>query len=103
MSVGPQLVLSPDQRALLNALCDHLAATRQSCMSGKDLKQALGWDDQTLFAVVHVLGNPAAYPPKQVLTYRSHRLSGSVQEIVDEVCLGQDGFRYCNTDRPATI
>ena len=103
MSVGPKLTLSPDQRALLNTLCGHREATGQPWMSGGDLKQALGWDDQALFAVTHLLGNPAAFPPKQVVTYRSHRRGGSTQEFVDEVCLGPDGVWYCGTGRPASI
>lgn len=103
MSIGPQLQLSPGQRALLDALCDHRVISGNSCMSAEHLKKSLGWNDQELFAVVHTLGNPTSFPPKQILTYRSHRLTGSPQDVIDEVCLDLDGMRYCDGGRPSSI
>lgn len=103
MSIGPRLMLNTEQHALLNALCDNRADSGSTCMGGGDLKQALGWDDQRLFAVVDALGGPAHYPPRQLLTYRSHRTSGSVQQFIDQVRLGPDGIRYCDSGRPTSI
>lgn len=99
-----RLMLDPDQRALLHALCHHRSGPDGSpCMTGSELKSVLAWGDTRLFAVTHTLGSPGALPIKQVITYRSQRMSGSLQECVDQVCLGPDAIQWCNAGEPATL
>ena len=98
-----RLTLNVVQRELLQALCAHRRDTGNPCMTGSELKAQLGWDDGKLSAVAHVLASPKALPVKQIITCRSHRAGGSLQETVDLACLSTDGIQWCDAGEPSTL
>ena len=96
-SVADRLMLSSDQKAVLDAVCDSGTVT----MTGEELKEGLGWPDTRLTSTVRSLIE--GYPPKQILTARLSRMGSSPVEYVEEVTLGPDGRTYCDTGRPSVI